>query len=65
MTFPTWCARFKWYRKQQGGFWVNDHRLGWRRRPEWCIHNDLALCATNPELYGWGKDIEDYREVDQ
>lgn len=54
-------SRFRWYRKQCGGFWCHSEVMGWEKRHDWVAKLDIELCATNPELYDDGKDIEDYR----
>jgi hypothetical protein len=64
LSFET-LSQYKWYRKKHGGFWINDHRLGWNLRPIWLINNDLELYKTDPNLYAFGKDIEDYRDGNQ
>lgn len=52
--------QFRWYRKQIGGFWVNSCVMGWQRRPKWIIDNDLNCFKHSPELYNFGRDIENY-----
>lgn len=55
-----YLSNFRWYRRQQGGFWEHSDRLGWRKiEQDHVINLVLYHSKRLPKLYG--KDIEDYR----
>lgn len=58
-------SRFRWYRKRVGGFWCHSKVMGWEQKNNIRAQRDLDLYKTHPELYRRGKDIEDYRPVDE
>lgn len=61
-----WLTAFQWYREQSGGFWVRSNTFGWRQFTNTIeINWELALSRRCPDLYGYGKDIEDYRTIEE